>query len=270
MLTLSKLTFSTNNFQSIAIKSFSVIGASFIFIGTATESVSAISLIGNNTGTNPGISTGSTNLNVIDVNTALGIQFTTPNTIPLGYQLNFITLKLANFKTSGSIGTANKDSFNLSILDNTSNLNPTGAALLSLSSSNLGISSGGNNVRDVKVTPVSNFIFAPTTTYWILLEASDATTTFNWVSNSNTSIPPGDGNTYSNISPTGSLGNVGAVKYRSYDDNTVSFSNASEFSTFNVDVTPVPFEFEPMAGLLVLGGLWGLNKLRNRKKDTSN
>jgi len=254
MLTSSKLAFSTNNFQSIAIKSFSVIGASFIFIGTATESVSALSLIGNNTGSNTTV-----NSNLIDTDKFLAVQFTTPVTPILGYKLDSVVLRLSNFRTNGLAISGNNDKLLVSITDNSSAPATTPGSDLFADFSTP--TSSSNSLRNITLTANSSFIFTPSTTYWLLVAAADATTTFNWASNDDSGTTPAN----ESITPTG-VATFGASGYQYTTDAGTTFTSPTAFSSFNINATAVPFEFEPMAGVLVLGGLWGVNKLRNRKK----
>ncbi len=256
MLTLSKLAFPTNSVQSLAIGSISAIATSIICIGTATESVSAISLIGNNTGSNTTI-----NSNLIDTDKYLGVQFTTPSSPVLGYKLDSVVLRLSNFRTNGVVGSANSDKLLVSITGNDGIPTTTPGSDLFADFSTP--TSPNNTLRLVTLNANSNFIFTPSTTYWLLVAAADATTTFNWASNDDS----GTVGTNESITPTG-VATLGASGYQYTTDAGVTFTSPTAFSSFNINATAVPFEFEPIAGVLVLGGLWGVNKLRKRKKHT--
>jgi len=255
MLTLSKLAFSTNSVQSLAIRSISAIATSIICIGTATDSVSAISLIGNNTGSNTTV-----NSNLIDTDKFLAVQFTTPVTPILGYKLDSVVLRLSDFRTNGLAASGNSDKLLVSITGNDGIPTTTPGSDLFADFSTP--ASSGNSLRFITLNANSSFIFTPSTTYWLLVAASDATTTFNWASND-------DSGTVANesITPTG-VATLGASGYQYTINAGGAFTSPTAFSSFNINATAVPFEFEPMAGILVLGGLWGVNKLRNRKKNT--
>lgn len=52
--------------------------------------------------------------------------------------------------------------------------------------------------------------------------------------------------------------------------NFVSSSNSTFSQSTTVASTAVPFEFSPAFGLLTIGGIWGVNYLRKRRKSLDN
>ncbi|PZO37514.1 MAG: hypothetical protein DCF19_18605 [Pseudanabaena frigida] len=261
MLTLSKPTASISNIKGLIGSSLVAIAASTISIGALTDSASAISLIGNRTSaTNISGSISAYSSNLIDtIDKLIAIQFTTPSTEPLGYLLNSVSIRVGNYRTTAG------ESIFLTITDN-SNLTSPGSDLPTLSLSTPTSNTVG--VKDLTFTSSSSSptTFAPNTTYWLLIGAGNASTSFNWVSNDD------PGATYTSITPTG-IGSLGPLGYQESSDgggvygsltNQFSTSASTQLSTFNIDVTPVPFEFEASGGIAILGGLFVANKLRKR------
>lgn len=51
------------------------------------------------------------------------------------------------------------------------------------------------------------------------------------------------------------------------DANSAAFPTAPSLGTVAVASTPVPFEVSPTLGLLMVGGIWGVNRFRKSKKS---
>jgi hypothetical protein len=105
-------------------------------------------------------------------------------------------------------------------------------------------------------TSSTAFTFSPSTTYWLYLDADSAA--YNWVS-------PTAAN---QVAPSGTATYVG---YQFSDDDGTTFSNSGQFNSFLITTdsptTAVPFDFSATPGLLLVGGLWGANKLRRRGSE---
>lgn len=245
---------SIRNLQSSSILAVCI---STISLSALPKSAHAISLIGNTTGAANILPLES---NVIDTDRFLAVQFTTP-VAPAGFLLNSVRLKVSGYRTNGVAASGNLDRILASITDNTNgNAAPGSDVFVGFNTDAASVPSSSNALRTLTLLTNSSFIFAPSTTYWLQIAAFDATTIFNWTSND-------DSTTGSNesISPSG-LAILGPGGYRYTTDGGATFTSTTALSTFDIDVTPVPFEFEASGGIAILGGLFLANKLRKRKQ----
>jgi len=231
---------------------------SAISTGILFESASAISLIGNTTGaTNPLPLTS----NLIDTDKFLAVQFTTPIS-PAGFLLNSVSLRVSGYRTNGLAASGNLDRILASITNNENgNVAPGSDVFAGFDTT---APSASNALRTITLLATSSFIFAPSTTYWLQIAAFDATTTFNWTSND---VLATGGN--ESIIPTG-FATLGSGAYKYTTDGGGIFTTPAAFNTFNIDATPVPFEFEASGGIAILGGLFLAKKLKSRKKNSKN
>lgn len=114
-----------------------------------------------------------------------------------------------------------------------------------------------NGIGFFTYEPSTPFSFTAGTTYY--LTATAANSSYNWVT-------PAVGN---EEAPTGLATFNG---YEFSDDGGSNFSSSSQFNTFAIQTneasaTSVPFDFSATPGLLLIGGLWGANKMRRRKSS---
>jgi hypothetical protein len=170
------------------------------------------------------------------------VGFTIPN-INVDYKLDQIVLRLSSYNTLNDVALLQIYS-TTSINSNDPNeftiLEPV---LFSTSSS----STDPN--QNVFFLPTTTFTFLPNTSYWLLVDAVQGS--FGW----NAFSPPG-------IAPTG-LVEANRTQYVFSDDNGVTYTGSTIRNTFQIDVTPVaippvaiPFEFNPVFGFSILGGLY--------------
>ncbi len=255
MLTLSKKSASISNIQSLLRSSIVAIAASAISVGAVTDSVSAISLIGNSTASftdpsTPNIVGGSTS-------TVAFIKFTTPNN-STSYSLNYVQLRLKQY-TNSSTTNPSPDSIIVSIYSSS-----VGGATFP-DTDNIDLTPPTNSLgaltllQKFNVPSSSSFTFLPNTDYWLAVvgDSFSSTTSANW---ENTTTAPSGLATFSAL-PNG---------YQTSSDSGNTFtSQTTTFNSFNIDVTPVPFEFEASGGILILGGLFAANKLRLHIKNKS-
>lgn len=202
--------------------------------------VDAINLIGNLPQTN------DTSFTNIDSTTRKATGFTLPVGIP--YTLDTITLRLQGYNTFSGFDVALLRIFADATKTSTS---PTGAVLQSVVFNNP--TSSSNAAANFVFTPTSTFTFLPDTRYWLDVSATQAG--FDWRG----SDPA--------VTPTSTVG-VTFDNYALSTNSGVSYANSTFFNSFQVDATPVPFEFEASGGLAVLGGAWLLRKrLQQKNKD---
>ena len=125
---------------------------------------------------------------------------------------------------------------------------PLGATLQSVQFAN---TPSNNVVGDFTFTPTSTFTFAADTRYWLLHDATAGS--YLWGSNNPV------------ITPTG----ISGITFNGYQVSTNNggiYTNDTNFSSFKINATAVPFEFEATGGLVMLGGAWLLHKHLQKKK----
>ena len=208
------------------------------------NSVEAISLIGNYPPTNDG---GNTTITSGTTQKAVGF------TLPTGtdYRLDSIVLRLSNYK--------NTDTPLLQIYADTArtSTSPSGltAALVTfIRPANQGGSPALGNDFIFLPNPTT-FTFNANTRYWLLVDATAGF--YDW--RASTSSP--------SITPAG----ISGITFNSYQtsatDGTIgSYGTDTNFSSFQINATAVPFEFEATGGLVMLGGAWLLHKHLQKKK----
>ena len=204
------------------------------------NSVEAISLIGNYSSTNDGLS------NAITSNAR---QKAVGFTLPTGtsYQLDNIVLRLQNYNTG-----AGDDALLQIYADTTkASIDPSGTTLQPVLFTNP--PSGSDATGNFTFTPTSTFTFAADTRYWLLVDVT--TGDYTWTANSPA------------ITPTGISG-ITSISYQSSFDDGGAYSANTVFNSFQINATavPVPFEFEATGGLVMLGGAWLLHKHLQKKK----
>jgi hypothetical protein len=174
------------------------------------------------------------------------IGFTLPVGIP--YTLDAITLRLSSYETFSGFDVALLRIFADATKTSTS---PTGAILQSVVFNNP--TSNSNLLASFVFTPTSTFTFLPDTRYWLDVSATQAG--FDWRG----SDPA--------VTPTSTVG-VTFDNYALSTNSGVGYTITPTFNFFQIDATPVPFEFEASGGLAVLGGAWLLRKrLQQKNKD---
>jgi hypothetical protein len=159
-------------------------------------------------------------------------------TLPSGtsYQLDNVVLRLGNYDTS--IDTALLQVFSDSNLTST---NPNSASLQALIFNNP--SSSTNAVGDFTFSPNGSFTFLANTRYWLLVDATLGE--FDW--RVDTTITP------FGTSPTGIVTFNG---YQGSLDNGANYGLSGTFNSFQINATPIPFEFSPFASRTLIGGLY--------------
>lgn len=176
------------------------------------------------------------------------VGFTLP--VGVGYRLDNIVLGLANYNTAAG------DVALLQIYADPAktSFSPTQATLQSVLFTNP--TSFSNNDGIFTFTPTSSFTFAADTRYW--LEVSATSGDYLWGTSNST--PP---NNLINP-PTGIAASNG---YRFSINSGGYFENPfALFGSFQVNATPVPFDFSPQFGIAVLGGGWLLRKRFKKSK----
>jgi hypothetical protein len=163
------------------------------------------------------------------------------------YRLDGVQFALENHGTSSIAGNL----LNVGLVANSGGL-PTGNALLTLSVSG-SIPATGTGITVVTATPDSNFILAPSTTYWLLLSAPTLND-LSWAGVLNGGIFVSNGATHfggvqGSFGPGGQLGGASPLGPLMYE----------------IDATPITAAPEPSAAALVLLGLAGL-AVRSRKE----
>jgi hypothetical protein len=166
-------------------------------------------------------------------------------TLPTGsdYSLDSITLRLADYDTTdGDVALVQiyRDSAKTST-------NPNGATLETVTFNNP--SSNSVTVGNFVFSPNGSFTFLADTRYWLLVDATAGD--YFWQPSN-----PG-------ITPTGISGIVNNG-YQFSNDNGSTYSSSAIFNSFQIEVTPVPFEFNPALGLGIVGSLVAAKKLIKR------
>jgi hypothetical protein len=120
---------------------------------------------------------------------------------------------------------------------------------------------------------ITTFTFLANTKYWLLVDFS-AGDSFQWRGD-NSTMPTVD-NSNGGITPTG-VATLAGYTSSINNGSTYTFSAGLArngnglFNSFNIDATPVPFDFDPSLGLLGVGSLWlgrkYLKKIASRTKD---
>ncbi len=208
---------------------------------TICSPVEAINLIGNFPQTD--------DVSADSINTARrkAIGFTLPVGIP--YTLDTITLRLRNYNTMGGGDVALLRIFADATKNSASPID-VGSILQTLSFTNPASNSGAGVTANFVFTPTSTFTFLPDTLYW--LDVSATAGDFSW-RGSNPAV-----------TPTSTVG-VTFNNYAVSSDSGANYGNSTRFNSFQIDATPVPFEFEASGGLAVLGGAWLLRKRLQQK-----
>jgi hypothetical protein len=135
---------------------------------------------------------------------------------------------------------------------NKTSTNPNGAVLQSgLLFTNP--SSSSDTVNNFNFTPTSTFTFLADTRYWLLADATAGS--YDWKANTPA------------ITPTGISGITLSGNQFSTNNGT-SYSTSGVLNSFDIQATPVPFDFDPSFGVAVLGGGWLLRKHLKKKKST--
>ncbi|PZU92470.1 MAG: hypothetical protein DCE90_18280 [Pseudanabaena sp.] len=161
----------------------------------------------------------------------------------MDYQLDNIVLRLSNYNTDAG------DVALLQIYADAAktSTSPLGATLESVLFNNPTSASDAASV--FTFTPTANFTFAADTRYWLLVDATSGS--YFWRSS------------FPNVTPTG-IATFDSLK--SSSNNGGSYFNSGSFNSFQVNATPVPFEFSPNFGIAVLGGGWLLRKRFKKSK----
>jgi hypothetical protein len=185
-------------------------------------------------------------------------------TVPQQYSLNTISLRLAGFNFIGNVKP-------LKILSdpNAASVDPSGAVVAFQDFRNpIPIGNADSNIGTFNFNPNTPFVFEGGTKYWLSLsEDVRVNVSINWVG----SGTPG-------IEPSGIANFNSYVSYTFFQRTETNFprssrviSESSSYSTsslnpsFNIDVTPVPFEFNPTLGLGAIGGFWLVRKGLKKK-----
>jgi hypothetical protein len=159
-------------------------------------------------------------------------------TLPSGtdYQLDNLVLRLGNYDTF--VDTAFLQVFADSGLTST---NPNNASLQAISFNNP--TSSNNAAADFTFSPNGSFTLLANTRYWLLIDSTLGE--FDWLAD--TSISP------FGTSPSGLATFNG---YQGSGDNGLNYGSSGTFNSFQINATPVPFEFSPLAGLTLIGGVY--------------
>jgi len=176
-----------------------------------------------------------------DGGTQVAVGFTLP--VGVGYQLDNIVLRLGNYSaTEGDVALLQ---IYADAAKNSSS--PLEATLQSVFFTNPISNSAA--INDFTFIPTANFTFAADTRYWLLV---DATSDFYVWNGSSPAVTP-----------------TGVAAFNSYqvsfDDGGSYFNDTNRYS-FQVNATPVPFDFSPQFGIAVLGGGWLLRKKFKKSK----
>ena len=205
------------------------------------NSVEAISLIGNYTPAND--DAGNSISSISPSQKAVGFALPTGTS----YELNNIILRLSNYNTD-TVALGGSDDVAVLEIYAGGTTSPSGATLQSVTF-NKPISSS-DIPSNVSFTPTSPFTFDASTRYWLVVRAIDGDD-YNWTADS------------SNIEPTG----ISSFEHYALSNNNGGSYTANEtFSSFTINATAVPFEFEATGGLVMLGGAWLLHKHLQKKK----
>lgn len=169
------------------------------------------------------------------------VFFTTPtDAAPEELELNNLTLLLQSLDASDGAA------FNFSTGG------PTNTPVLTLDNDDISPATPISNALNFYTyEPSVPFSFTAGTTYYLTATASNSS--YNWVT-------PALGN---EEAPNGLATFNG---YQFSDDGGNTFANSGQYNTFAIqtNTAAVPFDFSPASGLLLVGGLWGVNRLRKR------
>ncbi len=202
-----------------------------------SSSAEAINLIGNL----PSNNFDGTAIGIPSSQAQSAVGFTLP--VGVGYQLDSIVLRLSSYSTTFGGDVALLQIYADATKTSTS---PLGATLQSVFFNNATSNSDLDN--NFTFTPTANFTFAADTRYWLLVDSTSGA--YGW-NGSNPAVTP-----------------TGVATFNSYQRSTNdggSYFNQTVFNSFQVNATPVPFDFSPQFGIAVLGGGWLLRKRFQKK-----
>lgn len=171
-------------------------------------------------------------------------------TLPSGtnYFLDSLELRLGNYDSS-----VDTPLLQLFADSNLTSTNPNNATLQSLSFINP--PSASNAVSNFTFTPNGSYTLQASTRYWLLVDSIAGE--FDWRLENTVSNPFG-------ATPTG------LVTFNSYQgsgDNGANYGTSGTSNSFQLNgtATPIPFEFNPLGGLTLIGGLYLGKKLLKGK-----
>lgn len=173
------------------------------------------------------------------------VAFTTDNS---SWTLDAVRLSLTGFDSG--------DSPLIQIRED--NAGDPGAALVDLGNPNPVPTSSGA-IRNFTFTPTAAFTFNANTTYWLVLTATTASI-YNWAELENNSVPPA-----STTQPWSFVG------YEVQNETNPTWTSSSIQNAFQIEateITPIPFAFTPIPGLIVSGIIGGVRRARNKAKRT--
>jgi hypothetical protein len=246
--------------------------ASFLVISQPAQ---ALTLLGNDpslgSASDPGLSVSRTATNT-RVN-----QFTTRSTVtdidaylsftlPQGtnYRLNTVSLRLAGFTSSFN----NVTSLRILSDANLASVDPSGTVVaFNDFSAPISIGDADSTIGTFGFNPNSPFVFIAGTKYWLELGGlNDNGISFRWVESGNLgNVPLGIASFNGYVSrtfvrtTTRTIGRPASIRVRT------SYSTSTLNPSFNIDATPVPFEFNPALGLGVIGGFFLVRKVLKKK-----
>ncbi|MGG6284425.1 PFE-CTERM domain-containing protein [Leptolyngbya sp. AN03gr2] len=238
-------------------------GAAIVSLGWATPT-HALSVIGNNLFPISNTNTSSINDSNIDPATSLpapqrkAVGFTTDSRT---WAFNFADLGLVGLDASDApIVELREDS-----LSNPGN--PGTAVVATLGNFNPTPTGGGRNVFRVTSTSGS-VVLAPNTTYWLYLAGG----AYNWYENGPTDpvtgLPTGPGDLPTALNSSG----WAFVNYRFTGNGSLDWGAGNGIrNAFQIDadeITPIPFAFTPIPGLIVSGIIGGLRRARKKAIET--
>jgi hypothetical protein len=172
-------------------------------------------------------------------------------TLPSGtnYLVDSLELRLGNYNSA-----TDTPLLQLFADSNLTSSNPNNANLTGASFNNP--SSSSDAIANFIFTPNGGLVLLASTRYWLLVDATAGD--FEWrVDNS--------------ISPFGNAP-TGLVTFNSYQgspDNGVSYGTSGTFNSFQINATAtlIPFGFNPLSGLALIGGLYLAKKLLKAKTN---
>jgi hypothetical protein len=172
-------------------------------------------------------------------------------TLPSGddYRLDQVTLRLGNFG-SGDVAQL---SIYADAIGTSTSTNPNDSIIQSVAFA----SPSTDGLNDFSFTPNPSFTFRAATRYWLVVYAG--TGGFDWLASQN------GANATSPVS-------ILSEGFRISNDSGSLFGTSFLRNTFRIEgtvVNPIPFEFNPVSGIFLLGGIWLGNRYVARLRNKS-
>ncbi|GAP98318.1 hypothetical protein NIES2104_48730 [Leptolyngbya sp. NIES-2104] len=240
-------------------------GAAIVSMGWAIPA-HALAVFGNNI--LPITNTNSTVINDSNVDPNTGQS--SPQRKAVGFTTNSREWTL----NTVTLGLVSLDLGDVPIVELRSNNNgDPGTTVVSLSRTTALPGNGGR--RNFIFTPTATTTLSPNTTYWLYLSGG----TYNWFENGpvdqdGVALEDANGNALPGDLPTALNGSGWSSQgYKFTGNGSLNWGEGNGLrNAFRIDateITPVPFAFTPIPGLIVSGIIGGVRRARNKAKSTA-